>query len=420
MSKTRYEIKGNDFYINGKKTYDEIKNGNENVKGLLFNARFIQGMFDDVNPDNKGMYDRFGKKFNAKEHTQDLVDNLDKWYDVGLRAITVGLQGGGPIFTYEDWSVIETGSFSKDGKTLDAGYKQRLEMILKKADEIGMIVIVSILYQAQIHYFEDDVAIVNSIRTACEYLKTLPYDNIIIELVNEFDVPPLRSHPTINTPQSIAYLITLAKEWCDNRFAIGCSGTGAYYDKLVAQYSDVILFHGNMMRTETYARLVQKIKNDFPNKPIVCNEDSPRFSHFKVCEDYHVSWGYYNNYTKQEPPAFWNIKKGEDEFFAKRMSMMINGEKPCENELYLEGLEENSEINGGHYVKVASLYPEQLDYVKYYEDGKLLDVSYEEPFLMYSLTTWEQKPYIPTKGAKEFRAVVHLANHETKEFIHKL
>ena len=46
MGKTNLSIRGRDFYINGKPVYDEIKS-NDNSKGLLMNARFIQGIFDD-------------------------------------------------------------------------------------------------------------------------------------------------------------------------------------------------------------------------------------------------------------------------------------------------------------------------------------------------------------------------------------
>lgn len=36
-----------------------------------------------------------------------------------------------------------------------------------------------------------------------------------------------------------------------------------------------------------------------------------------------VSWGYYNNMTKQEPPVVWGIKNDEDWFFAMRMAQSL-------------------------------------------------------------------------------------------------
>lgn len=47
MGKTSYTIQENDFLINGKKTYTELEKSNPKVHGLLFNARFIQGVFND-------------------------------------------------------------------------------------------------------------------------------------------------------------------------------------------------------------------------------------------------------------------------------------------------------------------------------------------------------------------------------------
>ncbi len=332
MSKTNYEIKDVDFYINGAKTYSEIKDSDPNVHGLLFNARFIQGIFDDKNPANKGKYDRFGKIFDANAHTKDMIDNLQAWYDSGIRAITIGMQGGGPIFTYDDWSVIDSGSFSKDGKTLSEDYATRLTDVIKACDEIGIIVIVSVLYQAQAHLLNDGVALVESIKTTCKFLKSLPYNNIIIEVANEYDVGDFRNHPMISQPECMANLICLAREWSSNRFAVGSSGGGGTYHKIVAEYSDVILLHGNDLRPEEYSRMINKAQSDFPNKPIVCNEDSPLYDQLTVSYHTHTSWGYYNDFTKQEPPAFWNIRKGEDEFFAKRLTDIIYGKAIGENE----------------------------------------------------------------------------------------
>ena len=62
MGKTNLSIKGRDFYINGKLVYDEIE-GNSNSKGLLMNARFIQGIFDDKS--DRQRFNRFNKIFEA-------------------------------------------------------------------------------------------------------------------------------------------------------------------------------------------------------------------------------------------------------------------------------------------------------------------------------------------------------------------
>ena len=420
MPETKYSIVNDDFFINGLKTYSEISGSDENIHGLLFNARFIQGVFNDVNPANKLMYDRFGKKFDPDTNTNDLIEHLREWYNCGIRAITVGIQGGGPIYTYKDWSTIDTDAFSKDGKEINLDVFNRLMRIIHACDKIGMIVIVSILYQAQAHLFEDGLAIVNAVRTTCRKLAEQPYDNIIIEVANEHDVGEFRQHPIIGSGEGIGTLINLAREWTNGRFAVGSSGGGGSICKEAAKASDVILVHGNDLRREELGRFILKVRSICPNKPIVVNEDSPMFDGaLRVAYATHSSWGYYNNATKQEPPTDWSITRGEDEFFAKRLNNMIHGIKDVENEYYLQGFEKDANISGRYYVRLASLYPRRIDRVEFYEDDKLLYTAFDEPFLMYSLTTWEQKPYIPSANAKEFKAVVIDSSEKTKEIIHR-
>ena len=412
MSKTNYTISGTDFYINGKKTYSEIPGSDPKNHGLLFNNRFIQGAFDDKNPSNAGKYDRFGKVFSAEKNTDDLIKALPEWYDAGIRAITVGLQGGGPIFTFKDWSVIETGCFSSDGKTIDEGYKNRITKIIKACDEIGMLVIVSLLYQAQIHLLNGGAAITQAIKTACEFLSGLDYNNIIIEIANEHDVGSFSKHPLIESGEGMGVLINLAKEWCKGRFAVGCSGGGGVCKKEVMENSDVILVHGNGLYAQQMYNFITSVREKEPDKPIVCNEDSQMFSQIEVAKATHTSWGYYNNMTKQEPPADWGITRGEDEYFAKRLTQLILSAPKTENEFYLQGFEMNNAIEGRRYIKLARLYPEQINFVEFYEDDKLLYTSFSEPFMLYAYNTWEQAPYYTDNKAKEFKAKIFLNNGE--------
>src|SRR5262245_64805758 len=47
---TEVAIRGDAFLINGKPTYAGRKWNGHRVEGLLFNARMVQGIFDDLNP----------------------------------------------------------------------------------------------------------------------------------------------------------------------------------------------------------------------------------------------------------------------------------------------------------------------------------------------------------------------------------
>ena len=98
MPKTRVSTQGESFLINDKLTYSEVENSRPGVHGLLMNARFIQGIFDDRAVPER--FARFGHEvFDPAANTDRLIAALPDWYAHGLRAFTVGLQGGGPCFT---------------------------------------------------------------------------------------------------------------------------------------------------------------------------------------------------------------------------------------------------------------------------------------------------------------------------------
>lgn len=414
MSKTKYEIKGKDFWINGKPTYSEIPDVNPNALGLLFNARFINGVFNDMNPANRGIYDRFGKVFDPDQNTKELIACLQQWYDVGLRAITVGLQAGGPIYSFTDWGCIETGAFSSDGKVLNPSTWRRMTEIIRAADEIGMLVIVSFFYQGQFQYFDNDAAIIEASKTVCSALLELDCDNVIIEIANEYDTLSMHNKNTsLGMHQNMASWIKKVQEWIGHRWAVG-SSCAYQADKHVIQASDISLIHGNTKRRQELHDTVRTVRAYAPDQPIVVNEDSPLFTQLEVAIDNHFSWGYYNTMTKQEPPCDWGITRGEDQYFAQRMAKVIGIKMPesPENEIYLQGFEPEMTIDDGRYVRVAARNPELIDRVWFYEDDKLLDIAYAEPFMLYSRTTWIQEPYYPSEGASRFTVHVYRLNGE--------
>ena len=124
------------------------------------------------------------------------------------------------------------------------------------------------------------------------------------------------------------------------------------------------------------------------------NEDSQAIGNMKVAYNTHTSWGYYNNMTKQEPPTDWSITKGEDQFFAYRMAEGIGievPEIPEEEQYYLQGLEPEMMYEGKRWLRVASLYPESIDYVEFYCNGKLEYSCYDEPFTVDHRANWIQE-----------------------------
>ncbi|MCF7927140.1 MAG: glycoside hydrolase family 5 protein [Candidatus Izimaplasma sp.] len=406
MGKTKLSIKGRDFCINDKLVYEEIE-GNSSSKGLLMNARFIQGIFDDKF--NRERFNRFNKIFDADANTDDFIAALPEWYNHGLRAVTVGIQGGMPVFT-TDVKTIDNNPFSSDGMKFDEAYAKRLDKIIQAADRLGMVVIVNILYWAQALRLKNEDAIVSALKCAANFLKKGNYTNIIIDVANEYNIDMWDDLPIIKDPKSMKKLINLIRKESGGML-VGSSGGGGLIDKEVVDVSDVVLVHGNGLTRGEYYDFLLRVQKMSPNKPILCNEDSPCISRLEIAHLTHTSWGHYDNFTKQEPPCDWSITKGQDFFFARRMAKRIGiklKELPLEEQFYLQGLEPHTKSQGKRWIRLAAEYPEKINYVNYYRNGKFIYRSYDEPFFLYRETTWIQQPWEVKSDDRIWRAEVVL------------
>ena len=416
MTKTSVSTQGEHILINNQKTYADIEGSNPNAHGLLMNARFIQGIFDDkANPERFAIFGH--DHWDPEANTDRLIAALPDWYRYGLRAFTVGLQGGGPVLTVDDWSTIDNNPFGPDGTNFDPAYAARLDRLIKAADDIGMVVIVSFLYASQGPRLKDGKAVRNAVTRASRFLRENNYSNVIIEVANEYDLYGFSNHPIIQSNEGMASLIELARKESGG-LPVGASGTGGFSNKEVAEASDIILIHGNGLTRQGYYNQIKTIKNWNLNKPIVCNEDSPCISRLEVAYQTRTSWGYYNNHTKQDVPPDWRITPGEDTFFAYRMAQGLNLPTPPlpENEHhYFQGFETNTNQGNKRWIRLASLYPETINYVEYYRNGELLDVAYDEPFYPRYETTWIQKPIHIKPTDKTFTARITHTNGTTTE-----
>lgn len=415
MPETSVSIQEASFLINGKRTYAEIENSNPGAHGLLMNARFIQGVFDDK--PSRDRYARWGQEaFDPMEHTENLVAALPEWHAHGLRAFTVGFQGGGPCFTVNN-NDIANNPFGEDGTRLDSDYGERMDRLIRGADAVGMVVIVSYFYGAQTRHLKDGKSVRNAVVTASRFLKDGGYSNVLVEVANEMNIGAFERHPIVREPEGMACLIDLARSESGG-LAVGCSGGGGYRNREVAEASDVILIHGNGCTRQRYYGMIQEVKGWELNRPIVCNEDSQAIGQLGVAFQTQTSWGYYNNSTKQEPPADWSITQGEDTFFAHRMAEGIGIElAPLaeEERFYLQGLEPDLEYGGQRWIRLASLYPESIRSVDFYRNGTLYYTAYDEPFSVHFETNWRQGGITVRPDDREWRAVVHLGNGEVVE-----
>lgn len=246
--KTVLTIDGSKFRINGVLTYREIENCPKERHGMLMNQRMIQGVFDDA--EDVKRFNRFGRTFDAEKNTEDLIRALPEWYAYGLRAITVGFQGGGPCFTMNSMT-INNNPYSPDGRSIDPAYLNRMKKIIDAADEIGMVVIVSCFYGPQSRFLKDDRAVMEATKTTANWLRDQKFTNVIIEIANEHDIEPYKVHPILFNDSGIVELIEIARRESGG-MPVGCSSTGAYFLPDIPNASDVVLIHGNNMPRQIF------------------------------------------------------------------------------------------------------------------------------------------------------------------------
>ena len=131
--KTTISINGTDFYINGQPTYNGRYYQGRRVEGLLLNSRMVQAIFDDENPETAIHWQYPDtKKWDADRNTDEFCAALPLYREHGLLAVTVGLQGGGPIYSPEIYKHYLNSAFAWDG-SLKPAYFERLQRVFAAA-----------------------------------------------------------------------------------------------------------------------------------------------------------------------------------------------------------------------------------------------------------------------------------------------
>ena len=336
---TQVSIRGEDFCINGQPTYaGRIWNGHR-IEGLLFNARMVQGIFDDLNPDttNRWIYPDTGK-WDANRNTREFIAAMPEWRAHGLLAFTLNLQGGSP-YGYSREQPWRNSAFAPDG-SLRADYFSRLEKILDRADELGMVAILGCFYQAQDLVLTNETAVIHAVENATVWVLDHGYRNVIAEINNECDQHYVNE---ILRPERVHELILSVQKNQRGGFHLlaSTSCSGPLPKANVATNADFILVHGNGVRKNP-ARITDSVRKiramcEKP-KPIVFNEDDnydfdQPTNNFVAAVSEHASWGYFDYRRKDEKfnegfqsvPADWTINSERKRSFFRLLSE-ITGE----------------------------------------------------------------------------------------------
>ena len=345
---TVVEIKGDQFYINGKPTYPGRYWNKSKIEGLLMNSRMVQGIFDDLNPENVNSFAYPDtKKWDAERNTNEFIANMSLWNSYGLNCFTINIQGGSPI-GYGTSKCINSG-FNKDG-SLNQAYLNRLDKVLKEADRLRMVVILGLFYFGQDQYLTDEKAIVNATKNIINWLFQKGYRNVLIEVANESMDNGLYNHEILY-PNRIHELINLVISIKQNgyRYLAGTSFGGLTVPTSnVVKASDFLLIHGNGgSKPEQIQELIDNTKkvDGFRLMPIVNNEDDhfdfeEETNNFTVSVKNYVSWGYFDfrfpgetdfKEGYQTVPVDWGINSERKKAFFEKVKEITGYNKNVNN-----------------------------------------------------------------------------------------
>ncbi|MFK7814500.1 MAG: hypothetical protein AB8B59_18535 [Maribacter sp.] len=330
---TTVSISGNQFFINGKPTYEGRYYKGNKIEGLLMNSRMVQGIFDDLNPTTKHhfKYSDTGS-WDADRNTSEFIAAMTEWKENGLLAFTLNLQGGSPT-GYGNAQAWINSAFNEKGD-LRPSYMSRLKRVLDEANRLEMVVILGYFYFGQDELLENETAVINAVDNITNWILEKGYKNLLIEINNECDI--YYDH-SILKPERVDELIYRVKQTEKNgyRLLVSTSFRGTVVPKAnVVMASDYILLHGNgVSKHSQLLKLIQDTRNvsGSDNKPIIINEDDhynfdSEDNNFSAAIEEYASWGYFD-YRKsgesyengfQSIPVDWGINSTrKKDFFSK-------------------------------------------------------------------------------------------------------
>jgi hypothetical protein len=338
--KTTVAIRNDKFYINGTPTWKGKTWHGYSIEGLLPNSRMVQGVFDDLNPGTKSLwFYPDTKQWDADRNTNEFVASMTEWYSHGLLSFTLNLQGGSPMgYGNKNWI---NSAYYEDGR-LRPEYFRRLERILDKADELGMVPILGLFYFGQDQYLKDETAVITAVDHVITWLFHKGYKNILLEVDNECNAESY-DHEILKPARVNELLVRIRKRMVAGyRFYVSTSFTGDHVPtSQVIKTSDFILLHGNGVKEPARIKqMVEETKNvvGYSPKPILFNEDDhydfeKSVNNFTEATKVHASWGFFDyrragenfNEGYQCPPVDWGIHSERKKGFFELLKAITGG-----------------------------------------------------------------------------------------------
>lgn len=316
---TTIAIDGEDFLINGKRTYAGRQCEGHRVEGLLMNSRMVQAIFDDECPETRTSWAYPDTRcWDAERNVKEFCAALPEYYRHGMLGITVGLQGGGSIYTSPVYEKYVNTAFRPDG-SLKGAYLDRLVRVIQAADAIGMVVIVNYFYWRQ-ERFENDAAVERATEGITQWLLATGHRNLLVDVKNE-----IMEGDGLTKSRGVGRLIDIVRSQTlgGRRLLVGTSthpfnnlAGGDWMEK-----ADFLMPHGNDAFPDQWRKELRQLRDTefFRRKPrpICCNEDSIDVRNMDVCLEEHCSWGYYDQgygCGQKQGKHDWTVRGREQRF----------------------------------------------------------------------------------------------------------
>lgn len=337
---TQVSIAGNEFRINGQPTYAGKHWNGHKIEGLLFNSRMVQATFDDLNHETRSQWNYPDGPWDAERNTKEFIEALGTYRQAGLLAVTLNLQGGSPQ-GYSKQQPWHNSAICPDG-SLRPEYLSRLERVLNRADELGMVIILGLFYFGQDERLADENAVKQAVANVVEWVVAKQYRHLLIEVNNECNI---KYDHEILRPHRVDELIQMVRSLSVGRLLVGTSyGGGTVPGENVVRTSDFLLLHGNGVhqpaRIAEMVRQTRSVKG-YNNQPILFNEDDhfdfdQPHNNFCLAISEYASWGYFDYRMRDEGfdegyqsvPVNWKISSARKSGFFRLLAEITGGQSP--------------------------------------------------------------------------------------------
>jgi hypothetical protein len=433
QGQTVIRIHGPLFTINGNPTYTAaggFPTADPNLEGTLLNVRAVQATFDDENYPAQGAHahpytaltmgqvdwDYPDVPWNPDRNLREFLAALPSWRQAGILAVTVNLQGGGPVdgnYGGQDGDQPQVNTGFDPHGNLKPAYAARLKSVIEEADKLGMVVIVGFFYGGEnlrILPDSDDHYAREAVRQAALFLKNLPHRNILIEIDNETSSNTYK-HPVMQ-PNGILEAVELAQQTVEHQIPVSIAWSGGVMPRgsgadRALRAVDYVTFHTDGQTPESVHQSIQVMRRWIGyDRPLMINEDGVSAFNLEAAVDEHVGWGYYDqgmsNYRDgfQSPPVDWKINSYAKWIFFSQAARLTGSpapplpkyDDPTLPKITIFGLTPGQVLTKPSWIEAIVTDNEPrwpIKRVEFFLDGKPYSDRLNAPFLLNGQEAWD-------------------------------